>query len=59
MVYPGNYLSKHNRIVGILPNPVNETEFALYTNYYYIKIHLNEEIPKSCKITKDGVVTGK
>jgi len=50
--FPQTYLKKYNRIIGVLPHPSDPKKFTLYTNYYFITIHLDEPIPPKCTVIK-------
>ena len=49
--YPLNYLKWYNKIFGICP--LNENIFILFTDYNYITVDLNKEIPQQCIIDKN------
>lgn len=48
--YPLNYLSWFNKIFGIVI--VDNSKLVLYTDYNYIIVDFNKEIPKECVIEK-------
>ena len=49
--YPLNYLKWYNKIFGICP--LNTNKFILFTDYNYITVDLNKEIPQQCIIDKN------
>jgi hypothetical protein len=58
--FPKNYLKWYNKIMGIASNGLSESvsqsesdKLLLYTDYNYIKIDLNNEIPEKSIIFKD------
>jgi len=50
--FPLAYLKRYNKVVGIVCNPKNASQIILYTNYYYIRIHLGERIPKKIQVIR-------
>ena len=51
---PVNFLKKYNKIVGIVCNPQNASQIILYTNYYYIRVHFGEPVPRRSEVVKPG-----
>lgn len=51
---PANFLKKYNKIVGIVCNPQNPSQIILYTNYYYIRVHFTEPVPRRSEVIKPG-----
>lgn len=49
--FPKNYLRWYNKIMGVTSD--ESEKFLLYTDYNYIKVDLNKEIPDNSVIAKD------
>ena len=41
--FPANFLNRFNRLVGIVQ--VNPSKYILYTNYTYIVLYLDQDVP--------------
>lgn len=48
--FPNDYMKRYSKIVGIMCNPGKTSQFILYTNYYYIRIHLEEIVPNRMQV---------